>query len=104
MGELQARNFFHAYAPSCCFVLSFPRERITSNTRGIISEYILYQNGFGAKSQAPRVRTTFPPNPSLKRYTPHIESFSSNTSGAPHRSYTLQPFAFARFIASHCNK
>src|SRR5688572_8577545 len=48
MSELQTRNLFHTYAPSCCFVLVFPCERITSSTRGIISEYSLYQTGFGA--------------------------------------------------------
>ena len=32
------------------------------------------------------LRITSPPRPSLKRNTPHIESDSSNSSGAPHRS------------------
>ncbi|MCK7520562.1 MAG: hypothetical protein MZV64_24145 [Ignavibacteriales bacterium] len=33
-----------AYAPKFCFVFAFPRDRITSSTRGMISEYILYQS------------------------------------------------------------
>ena len=47
MSESQSWNI-HQAPPMDCLVFALPRERMTSSTRGMISEYILYQSGLGA--------------------------------------------------------